>query len=144
MTLEPPGGRDVRNGTPARGLGTEGRPKPWSGLLHFVTDDSKPYEIVGGLLDRLASGSFLVLTHCTADFDAPAWMGVKKINDASGTDVQLRSRQEVELLFDGLDLLDPQVTAAPDWRPEAPVEVTGEEAELLHSAALYAGVGRKP
>ena len=56
----------------------------------------------------------------------------------------LRSRQEVELFFDGLELLDPLVTAAHDWRPETPAEVTGEEAELLRSAALYAGVGRKP
>ncbi|OEU87028.1 methyltransferase [Streptomyces abyssalis] len=113
-------------------------------LLHFVPDDRKPYEIVSGLLDQLASGSFLVLSHCTADFDAAAWMGVKKIYDAGGTAVQLRSKEEVERFFDGLELIDPQVTAAHDWRPEEPVEVTGEEAELLRSAALYAAVGRKP
>ncbi|MCH6160747.1 SAM-dependent methyltransferase [Streptomyces marispadix] len=113
-------------------------------LLHFVPDDYGPYEIVGGLLEKLAPGSFLVLSHCTNDFDPVAWQGVKKVYDAGGTTVQFRTRQEVERFFDGLELIDPQVTAAHDWRPDEPVEVTGEEAELLRSAALYAGVGRKP
>ncbi|NLU75772.1 SAM-dependent methyltransferase [Streptomyces sp. HNM0575] len=113
-------------------------------LLHFVPDDCKPYEIVSGLVDKLASGSFLVLSHCTYDFDQVAWQGVKKVYDAGGTTVQWRAKEEVESFFDGLELIDPQVTAAHDWRPDAPVEATGEEADLLRSAALYAGVGRKP
>jgi hypothetical protein len=113
-------------------------------LLHFVPDDRKPYEIVSNMLDRLASGSFLVLSHCTNDFDAVAWQGVKKVYDAGGTTVQFRAKQEVESFFDGLELLDPGVTMAHHWRPEEPVEESGEQAELLRSAALYAGVGRKP
>lgn len=113
-------------------------------LLHFVPDDRKPYEIVRGMVDRLAPGSFLVLSHCTNDFDAVSWQGVKKVYDAGGTTVQFRSKDEVERFFDGMELLDPRVTVAHDWRPDSPVEATGEEAELLRSAALYAGVGRKP
>ncbi|SCK10162.1 SAM-dependent methyltransferase [Streptomyces sp. WMMB 322] len=113
-------------------------------LLHFVPDDRKPYEIVRGLLDQLASGSFLVLSHVTADFDAAAWQGVKKVYDAGGTTVALRDKQEFGRFFDGLDVIDPGVTVAHEWRPGDPSEVSGEDPELLRSAALYAGVGRKP
>ncbi len=113
-------------------------------LLHFVPDENKPYDIVGGLLERLAPGSFLVLTHCTSDFDAAAWQGVKKIYDAGGTTVQLRSKAEVELFFDGMELLEPGVTAAHEWRPEETAELSPEEQEVLRSATLYSAVGRKP
>jgi len=112
-------------------------------LLHFVPDENKPYDIVRGLLDRLAPGSFLVLSHCTTDFDAAAWQGVKKIYDAGGTTVQLRSQQEVELFYDGLELLEPGVTAAHQWQPDGTGE-TNADADVLRSATLYAGVGRKP
>jgi trans-aconitate methyltransferase len=113
-------------------------------LLHFVPDENKPYEIVSRLLDQLAPGSFLVLSHCTSDFDAAAWQGVKKIYDAGGTTVQLRTKAEVERLFEGLELLTPGVTAAHEWRSENTGELTAAEADVLRSAALYAGVGRKP
>ncbi|GGO50647.1 hypothetical protein GCM10012287_30850 [Streptomyces daqingensis] len=112
-------------------------------LLHFVPDENKPYEIVRGLVDRLAPGSFLVLSHCTTDFDAAAWQGVKKVYDAGGTTVQLRSHREVGLFFDGLELLDPGVTAAHEWRPDEGQGLDAD-AEQLRSATLYAGVGRKP
>lgn len=113
-------------------------------LLHFVPDENRPYDIVRGLLEQLAPGSFLVLSHCTTDFDAAAWQGVKKIYDAGGTTVQLRSQQEVEGFFEGLELLEPGVTAAHEWRPESAGELTADEAEVLRSATLYAAVGRKP
>jgi hypothetical protein len=113
-------------------------------LLHFVPDENRPYEIVRSLLDQLVSGSFLVLTHCTTDFDAAAWQGVKKIYDAGGTKVQWRDKQEVELFFEGMELIDPAVTPAHEWRPESAGELTAEEAEVLRSATLYAAVGRKP
>jgi hypothetical protein len=113
-------------------------------LLHFVPDENKPYGIVRTLLDQLAPGSFLVLSHCTSDFDAAAWQGVKKIYDAGGTKVQFRSKAEVELFFDGMELLEPGVAAAHDWRPETKAELSADEADVLRSATLYSAVGRKP
>lgn len=112
-------------------------------LLHFVPDDRKPYEIVRNLVGQLAPGSFLVLSHCTADFDAAAWQGVKQIYDAGGTTVQFRTSQEVQGFFEGLEMLEPGLTAAHDWRPDGPADRTEDETEVLRSAALYAGVGRK-
>src|SRR5690606_8175236 len=76
-------------------------------VLHFVPDEFKPYEIVRGLVDRLAPGSFLVLSHCTADFDAPAWLAVKQIYESGGTPARLRSREEFERFFEGLELIEP-------------------------------------
>jgi hypothetical protein len=50
-----------------------------------------------------------------------------------------RTHAEVRRLFDGFDLIDPGVVWAPEWRPDGPVEPSGEP----WRSALYAGVGRK-
>jgi hypothetical protein len=115
-------------------------------LLHFVPDDCGPYEIVGGLLEQLAPGSFLTLSHCTFDYDRVAWEGVKKVYDAGGTTVAFRPKEEVARFFEGLELLEPGVVAAHEWRPSAAdsSHVADADEELLRSAALYAAVGRKP
>jgi SAM-dependent methyltransferase len=41
-------------------------------IVHFLTDEENPAGIVGVLRDALAPGSFLVLSHGTADFRAEA------------------------------------------------------------------------
>jgi hypothetical protein len=107
-------------------------------LLHFVPDEQRAYDIVRGLLDQLSPGSFLVLSHCTPDFDSTAWDGVKEVYDSSGTPVQWRSKGEVESFFEGLEMLEPGVVAGHRWRPERESEYTDAE------VSLYAGVGRKP
>jgi SAM-dependent methyltransferase len=108
-------------------------------LLHFVPDEHNPHEIVRSMLGRLAPGSFLVLSHGTADFDDEGHLEqVKKIYDESGTRVQFRSRAEAEVFFDGLEMIEPGLTTTHRWRPDAPSTITDVE------AVSYAGVARKP
>ncbi|MFI2031669.1 SAM-dependent methyltransferase [Streptomyces buecherae] len=109
-------------------------------LLHFVPDDRQPYVIVRDLVDRLAPGSYLSLSHVTYDFEPEAWHAVADIYTRRGTPAQVRSRAEVLRFFDGLDLIEPGLVVAHRWRPEpasGPSLVTDTE------VSLYAGIGRK-
>ncbi|WP_328349358.1 SAM-dependent methyltransferase [Streptomyces sp. NBC_00445] len=127
----------------ATGVIDFGRPVALSlhALLHFVPDDQDPYRIVSRLLEPLASGSYLSLTHCTGDFEPEAWAAIVDTYRQRGTPAQVRSWAGVLRFFDGLELVDPGLVVAHRWHPEpgnASVLVTDGE------VSLYAGVGRKP
>lgn len=108
-------------------------------LLHFVPDGHDPQGIIRSMLDRLAPGSFLLLSHATADFDDEGHLErVKKVYDESGTPVQLRTKAEIEVFFDGLVMVEPGLMPAHRWRPEGPVTITDAE------SCVWAGMARKP
>lgn len=109
-------------------------------VLHFVPDDRHPYDTVRTLVEQLAPGSYLTISHCTPDFDPDAWAGIVDIYAKGGTPVQVRSRDEVRDFFQGLELLEPGVVVAHQWHPEpagGPSLISDAE------ASLYAGVARK-
>jgi hypothetical protein len=111
-------------------------------ILHFVPDDQDAYGIVQSLLGELAPGSFLGISHCTPDFDPEAWEAIVGVYESAGTPVRVRSHEEVSNFFEGngLELLEPGVTVAHQWRPEpqsGPTLISDAE------ASLYAGVARK-
>ncbi|WP_046731081.1 SAM-dependent methyltransferase [Streptomyces humi] len=85
-------------------------------ILHFVRDEEEPERIVATLRDALPAGSFLVLSHATADFadrsDAQA-----VYNNATAT-MNLRSRDRIERFFEGFDLVEPGLAQVPFWRPD--------------------------
>ncbi|MFF4713080.1 SAM-dependent methyltransferase [Streptomyces eurythermus] len=107
-------------------------------LLHFVSDEYRPYELVNDLLAPLPSGSFLMLSHVTGDFDPAGWAKAVDIYRKSGVPAQVRSRDEVARFFTGLDLIDPGVQVVTDWHPEPDQEFADEQ------VPLYVGVARKP
>ncbi|MGP3986132.1 SAM-dependent methyltransferase [Streptomyces sp. 3N207] len=113
-------------------------------LFHFVPDEWGPYEILTGLLDRLPSGSYLCLSHATADVDDPALEAlgreVVEIYAKGGTALRPRDRAEIARFFEGLELVEPGLVMAHDWRPEP-----GGTAELEEGLpSMLAGVARKP
>ncbi|MCT9077452.1 SAM-dependent methyltransferase [Streptomyces fulvoviolaceus] len=111
-------------------------------LLHFVPDDLDPYGIVARLLDALPSGSALALSHCTPDFDPVTWQTLCDIYIATGTRVQVRSREEVGRFFEGLDLLEPGVEVGHRWRPDPREQGTTEPTDI--EVSLWTAVGIKP
>lgn len=90
-------------------------------LLHFVGDDSDPRALLRTLLEPLAPGSALMLSHGTPDFDPETIAGVERIYRANGMVLRMRTRDEIAALVDGLELLDPGLVALEDWdlEPEA-------------------------
>jgi hypothetical protein len=101
-------------------------------VLHFIPF-SDPAGIVAALAAALAPGSFVVISHVTADF-APGQVaaGVDAYNALVPAGITARSHAQVTALFGGLPLVPPGVVPVSEWRPDqAPHGV---------SADLYAGV----
>ncbi|MFD8963764.1 SAM-dependent methyltransferase [Streptomyces sp. NPDC059568] len=109
-------------------------------LLHFISDEDGAYELVRRLLDPLPSGSYLVLSHATGDFDRESAGQARELYQKRALTLALRSREEFAAFFTGLELVEPGVALATDWRPELGevVPVPGDE-----PIPGYAGVARK-
>jgi predicted O-methyltransferase YrrM len=106
-------------------------------VMHFIDEDQDPYGIVGTLLDALAPGSVLIMTHGTADFEAPATVAAgRAVYEKAAARATPRTREQIERFLDGLEPLEPGLVVVPQWRPESP-----EAAEVW--APAYAVVARK-
>jgi hypothetical protein len=111
-------------------------------LLHYVTDEQRPYEVVSRLLAALPSGSYLTLSHVTDDLDPETFERLRGLRDTwRGPDGAFRSKAEIARFFDGLEMVDPGLVVAHRWRPGA----AGPPREFTDaSVSLYAGVARIP
>ncbi|WP_406277522.1 SAM-dependent methyltransferase [Embleya sp. NBC_00896] len=112
-------------------------------LLHFVRDEEDPRALVAELRDALAPGSYLVLSHTSADFDGErAHNGARVYNRATAPAV-LRPRQEILSLFDGFRLVPPGLVPLPRWDPDDDPD-DGSYGTFDESLVwLYGAVGRK-
>ncbi|MEU1176072.1 SAM-dependent methyltransferase [Streptomyces sp. NPDC005820] len=110
-------------------------------LLHFVPDEDGAHELVDRLLAELPSGSYLMMTHATADFTPEESAAATEKLKAAGVTLALRSREEFGRFFDGLELVDPGVAVVPDWHPELGEPVPGQEDGVIPG---YGAVARKP
>ncbi|MEV6348204.1 SAM-dependent methyltransferase [Actinoplanes sp. NPDC051851] len=107
-------------------------------VLHFIEDADDPYGTVARLMDALPGGSYLVVSHITADHDPEGWARFTAVMRRQGMASRLRSLDEVARFFTGLDPVAPGVVPILRWRPEADSPFTDTQ------VALYGGVGRKP
>jgi hypothetical protein len=105
-------------------------------ILMFLPDVEDPYGIVSRLLAVLPSGSYLAITHPTADFDPQALAGAVAASKRSGIALVPRGHAEVEAFFNGLDLVEPGVVPVGAARPR--------RAGDLEELNIYAGLGRNP
>jgi len=107
-------------------------------LMYFSdTEDPNPYQMVSTLLERMPSGSYLAITHPTADFDSAAMLGAVAAAKQSGVTLVPRSQAEIEATFSGLDLVEPGVVPVLAWRPDEPPADP-------QSAYYWAGIAQKP
>jgi hypothetical protein len=111
-------------------------------ILHFLTDKDAPGEVVRRLVDALPVGSYLMLSHITADFAPNEMAALVATYEKAGIATQARSRDEIAAFFDGagLHLADPGIQPCQRWHPEESAD------SLPHDAAVscYAAVGIKP
>jgi hypothetical protein len=106
-------------------------------LMYFRdTDNPNPFEMVATLLDAMPSGSYLAITHPTADFNAEAMGGAVAAAERSGVTLVPRNQAETEEFFAGLEVVDPGVTPVLSWRPDEPPDDP-------RSAYYWAGIARK-
>jgi O-methyltransferase involved in polyketide biosynthesis len=98
-------------------------------VLHFLPDIGQAREIVATFRDRVAPGSYLVITHATAgDMSAGNLsQAVQTYATASTGSITPRSHEEIASFFAGLELQEPGLVPVAHWRPRgtAPAAITG-------------------
>jgi SAM-dependent methyltransferase len=110
------------------------------GILQLVPDEDEPYAIVEQVLDAIRPGSFLVISHPTADIDTEAMTEMaRRLNERSApAQMTLRSHDRISHFFDDLDLIDPGVVPVNRWRPDHPQESDPSD------VPNFCGIARKP
>jgi len=108
-------------------------------ILPFISDAEDPAGIVKELLAPFPSGSYLALSHATAD-GTPAVNDAAKVYDEATAQLHVRRRKDVLALVDGLDLVPPGLVWTPQWHPEPGAEMPSRPADSL----CYGLVARKP
>ncbi|MFD0801450.1 SAM-dependent methyltransferase [Streptomonospora algeriensis] len=86
-------------------------------LLHFVTDDERPYELVRRHLEHLAPGSYLVISHAESDTSPDRADYATDEYRASSADLRVRNQEEIKRFFDDVSPVPPGVVHLSDWRP---------------------------
>ncbi|MGN9809206.1 SAM-dependent methyltransferase [Micromonospora sp. BQ11] len=111
-------------------------------VLHFVRDDEDPYGLVRRLVDALPSGSYLTMSHVTADYFPPEQARVARGSQSFGPHgvMAFRTRDEFVRFFDGLEILDPGVVSVTEWRAGDGSGPRPTAAE----AGIHCAVARKP
>jgi hypothetical protein len=106
-------------------------------VLHFLPDSDGPTDIVARLASAQVPGSYLAISHLTADF-APEQVAAATTayNAQAPVPVIARTHAEVTALFGGLPLLAPGVVPVTGWRPGI--------GQLPQPGDLHAGVARVP
>jgi hypothetical protein len=106
-------------------------------VLHFVEDDEDPWGIVNVFKDQVAPGSFLVISHVTADHLPPdAARRARAAYVGASAPGVARTREQIARFFGGLDMISPGLVSVSDWRP-------GHLGPACGPAVLYAGIGCK-
>ena len=115
-------------------------------VMHFVAPGSDPWGLAARYMDALAPGSYLALSHITADRLPPRAVeeGLDVYSRAT-ENIYVRSRDEVQRFFEDLDMVPPYDGGPPgvcyvgEWGAEEP-----SLADSDGSRMLYCGVGRRP
>ncbi|MEV6909953.1 SAM-dependent methyltransferase [Amycolatopsis sp. NPDC051071] len=92
-------------------------------VLHHIEDLGKAQAIVRAYVDAIAPGSYVLLTHDFTPGDGARGALARKLDDLmaeTGHRTVHRSREEIESLFDGLEVLEPGVVHLHQWWPEGP------------------------
>lgn len=88
-------------------------------VLHFI-EDPLAYEVTRAMMREMPAGSWLVLSHASADQATPEEVKtVSQIYDQAGTPIYLRTKGEISAFFDGLEITGPGVADINAWKNPA-------------------------
>jgi hypothetical protein len=107
------------------------------GVLHLVSDEDDPWEIVTTLMDAVPPGSYLVISHPALDISEAQAEGQRVYNQNVATPQRLRTRDEVARFFAGLELVPPGLVQVHQWRPSP------EDNAPEGTVSAHGGVARK-
>jgi hypothetical protein len=107
-------------------------------ILHFVPDADEPHNILNELRAALPKGSYLALTHGSADLRPDVVHRVEEIYARTASPALARSRERVSAFFGDFQMAEPGLVWVPWWRPEI------EPAQDSDLVWFLGGVARKP
>lgn len=110
-------------------------------VLHFVPDSWDPVSILARYRDRLASGSYVAISHVTTDGKPAGQSETAELYAKTQDPACLRSHPEILRLFTGFELVEPGLVGSAYWRPSGPSDTS---ASAAMNSISYGGVGRKP
>ncbi|ONI84606.1 hypothetical protein ALI22I_29100 [Saccharothrix sp. ALI-22-I] len=112
-------------------------------VVHFVRPDEEPGKLLARYRDRLVPGSYMVISHATADERAETMRrAADTVRESKSKDnLVYRTHAEVTELFDGYDLVEPGVVGHALWRPGGVGDIADQAED---NNQVWAGVGRKP
>jgi hypothetical protein len=87
-------------------------------VLHFVSEQDDPARIVRSYVDALCLGSYVGISHATADGRPVDVAAAVQLYQRRDIRFAPRSHAAVANLFSGLDLVPPGVVPTSHWRPD--------------------------
>jgi hypothetical protein len=108
-------------------------------LLHFIPDADDPGGVVGRLRDALALGSMLIVSHASSDGQPELAARHQQLYARTPTPMTMRSKAEIESIFDGFVVQEPGIVPIQRWRPDPGSEASPEIERMVG----FAGVGIK-
>jgi hypothetical protein len=111
-------------------------------VLHFVADPDA-HAAVARLITAVAPGSYLVLSHLTAETEDPQRAAAgTAIYAGTANPIVARPRAQILDFFDGLEILQPGLVPVAQWRPGESSETDADREPV--GRGLLGGIGRKP
>jgi len=86
-------------------------------LLHFIANRENPLALLAEYRDAVTPGSYLVLSHVSADLHPTEMNQFAALYEDTNNPVTLRTRAEFAELFDGWELIEPGVSQLAFWNP---------------------------
>jgi hypothetical protein len=106
-------------------------------ILHFIPDDDDPAGLVARYRDALPPGSYLGVTHATADSRPDEMRALEKLYATSSNPAVARTTGWITSLFGDFALVAPGAVYAPDWQPTAKAVANPEQ------YIFFGGLARK-
>jgi hypothetical protein len=113
-------------------------------VMHFIPDSDGPRAIMDTLTDAVAPGSHLVFSQAgfgpvTTNGAGRRLDSARELYQRTETQLTVRTREAIEGLLSGWDLVEPGLVNLSMWRPESPDDVDTPAAR----STFLAAVGRK-
>ena len=109
------------------------------GSLNYIADRDDPYGAVQHLLEEVPSGSYVAISHVTADGIDP---GLHSTIESAYADVPnrfyFRTRQQITRFYGDWEILEPGIVHAGDWTVE------GDAPAPARVMYVWCGLARKP
>ena len=106
-------------------------------ILHFVPDNAEARDVLHSLTDGVVAGSYVALTHATADAvdTAIAQAGEQNYQRANAP-FHFRTHAEVAAILGGLELVEPGLVYLPLWRPDVDDDLLDQPERSANYGAL--------